>query len=282
MSRSILLLFFFFGWLVPLSAQDGVQLARVQYQRMFPGKGQLNESTFKGAFTIPIPMGEKWALVAGFRPEQLDWEYARLSQTMIQFGLNRSQGDRDWQVLALWRRNKTEDLETEPVDQWGIWALYKWRSQNGLKWGLGTYVNRERFGWLVVPLVYIDWKISDRWRAYGNLPITARIGYSVTEQFSTGLAFFGLASSYDDQMSTYIERRSNELTLFAEYQLWKGFFADLRFGMALGRQYGRFDQGDEMDLSLSLLRFGDDRTPYFETSGSVPILELGLTYRLMR
>ena len=123
--------------------------------------------------------------------------------------------------------------------------------------------NQEFFGPYLVPLVNLDWKISDKWSVVGLFPIYGKVKYQVNERISAGLSHFGLITTYrlgaEAYAGDYMERTSIDETLFARYKLGNNFYAEARLGYALGRSYAQYEADQKVDFSIPLIGFGDDR-----------------------
>jgi hypothetical protein len=147
--------------------------------------------------------------------------------------------------------------------QWGGLALYEKQFKTSLKMGFGAMFNQEFFGPYLVPLVNLDWKISDKWSIVGLFPVYGKIKYQVNERLSAGLSHFGLITTYrlgaEAYAGDYMERTSIDETLFARVKLGNNFYAEARLGYALGRSYAQYEADQKVDFSIPLIGFGDDR-----------------------
>lgn len=154
--------------------------------------------------------------------------------------------------------------------QFGGTFIYEKVYHERLKIGYGVLYNNEAFGTNLVPLVNLEWKISERWSISGLLPIYSKIKYKVNEKLNVGLYHFGLVTSYrlgeEAYQNDYIERRSIDLGLFARYNITGDVYVEGRYGYSFGRSYGQYDQNDKIDLALPLATIGDDRTQINESS----------------
>ncbi|MCP4884871.1 MAG: hypothetical protein GY908_13905, partial [Flavobacteriales bacterium] len=148
--------------------------------------------------------------------------------------------------------------------QLGALFLYEKKFREGLKMGFGAMYNQEFFGPYLVPLVNLDWIISERWSIKGLFPVYGKIKYQVNERLSTGLSHFGLITTYRlgdlAYQGDYIERKSIDESLFARYQLVANVYLEGRFGYAIGRSYAQYEADQKVDFSLPLVGFGDNRT----------------------
>ena len=147
--------------------------------------------------------------------------------------------------------------------QYGGMVLYENRYSDKLKMGFGAMYNQEFFGPYLVPLINLDWKLSERWSISGLLPIYAKIKYEINERLNVGFSHFGLATSYRmgniDYEGDYIERKSIDETLFARYRLVSDIFIEGRIGRTFGRSYAQYEADQKVDFSIPLISFGDNR-----------------------
>ncbi len=140
--------------------------------------------------------------------------------------------------------------------QMGALFLYEKKFREGLKMGFGLMYNQEFFGPNLVPLVNVDWQISERWSVTDMFPIYGKVLYKVNERFSAGLSHFGLITSYrlgdPEYEGDYMERKSIDEALFARYRLFGNIYLEGRFGYALGRSYAQYEADQKVDLNYSI------------------------------
>ena len=148
--------------------------------------------------------------------------------------------------------------------QFGGTFVYEKIYNENLKIGYGVLYNNETFGTNLVPLVNLEWKMSERWSMSGLLPIYSKIKYKVNDKLNVGMHHFGLVTSYrlgeEAYQNDYIERRSIDLGLFARYNLFGNIHVEGRYGYSFGRSYAQYDENDKIDLALPLATIGDNRT----------------------
>ncbi len=154
--------------------------------------------------------------------------------------------------------------------QFGGTFIYEKVYHERLKIGYGVLYNQEAFGSNVVPLVNLEWKMSERWSMSGLLPVNSKIKYKVNEKLKLGIYHFGLVTSYrlgkEAYKNDYIERRSIDIGLFARYKISGGIHIEGRYGYSFGRSYAQYNQNDKIDLALPLATIGDNRTQLNENS----------------
>ena len=171
------------------------------------------------------------------------------------------------------------DLEkvTSESFQFGGIAMFEKHFRETLTMRFGASFNQERFGPYVVPLVYLDWKLSEKWKIKALLPVYTRVSYQANESLSVGFYQFGLITSYhlehQDYAGNYMERSSIDLSLFARQRINGNIHLEARAGFALSREYAQYDGDEKIDFGLPLANFGDDRVqknanfndgPFFE------------------
>ena len=139
-----------------------------------------------------------------------------------------------------------------------------------LKIGYGVLYNQEVFGSHIVPLVKLNWKISEKWSISGLLPIYSKVKYKVTDKLNVGIHHFGLLTTYrlgeETHQNDYIERKNIDLGLFARYNIVGGVNIEGRYGYSFARSYAQYNQNDKVDLAFPLTKIGDDRTQINENS----------------
>lgn len=176
------------------------------------------------------------------------------------------------------------DFKNVDIDhfQMGALALYEKRFREGLKMGFGAMYNQEFFGPYFVPLVNLDWQISNKWSIVGLFPIYGKIKYQVNERLSTGLSHFGLITTYrlgsPEYEGDYMERKSIDESLFARYRLFGDIYIEGRVGYALGRSYAQYEADQKVDFSIPLIGFGDDRVQKNVSFNDGLIASLRLVY----
>lgn len=206
---------------------------------------------------------------------------AFIFQTGIVQKINDSNG---FQLLLVPRY--TTDFNGHNRKNWQLGAigLYEHRFNPKLLMRFGALYNGELFGPLLVPLIYADWHISERWSINGMFPISLKAGYKFNERLSGGYSHFGFITTYSINQpefnSDYIERNSIDETLFLRWKMIGNLHLETRIGYSLSRIYQQHSEDDKMDFRLSIFAFGDDRTQKNVNFSSGPIVSLRVVYNL--
>ena len=168
--------------------------------------------------------------------------------------------------------------------QFGGIAIYENKFKEHLTMGFGVLYNQEKFGPNVVPLINLNWQVSEKWWIGGLLPIYSKIRYQASERSSLGITHFGLITSYqlgaEELNGDYIERRSIDLSLFYRYRMFGDFHLEGRVGHTVGRAYEQYASDQMVDLTMPLTKIGDDRTINNVNFGDGLILDLRFVYSI--
>ena len=168
--------------------------------------------------------------------------------------------------------------------QLGGIVTYGKRYSEKLRMGFGALFNQEFFGPNLVPLIDLDWKISEKWSIVGMFPVYGKVKYRFNERLDGGWSHFGLVTTYrlgdPAYQGDYIDRRSIDETLFARYRVFGDFFLEGRFGYSLGRSYNQYEADQKVDFTLPLISIGDDRVPKTASIHDGWIASLRLVYSI--
>lgn len=166
--------------------------------------------------------------------------------------------------------------------QLGGIVMYEKKYSEDLTMRFGAQYNQEMGGPYAIPLVYLDWKVAEKWRINGMLPVYCKVNYLASEKLTTGFHFIGTIMSFklnDDAYNTdYIERNAIDLSLFANYKITKNIHAELRGGYALDRTYEQYNTNDQWSFGTAAMAFGDNRTLLNNEFGSFSFIYFRLAY----
>ena len=171
--------------------------------------------------------------------------------------------------------------------QVGFLSLFTNKKRDDLKWRYGAYANTEQYGLMLVPILGLYYvSPNTKFEADLNLPILADINYRLGSKFWLGMGFNGLGTTYNltqQNYSTngaYAVKTSNELVSYLRFKLTKSIFLNTKVGYAIGRSYDVYDANDNIDLALTNIYFGDDRTRLNKRFKDGAIFKVELLYRL--
>ena len=81
---------------------------------------------------------------------------------------------------------------------------------------MGTYANYDVFGWFVIPLFGIDWRIDARHNLFGIFPGSLNYEHKLSPRFSWGASFRAYTTSFGVRTGEYRRIDENPLGLFAD------------------------------------------------------------------
>jgi len=123
------------------------------------------------------------------------------------------------------------------VFQLGVYSLFTVTESEKFRYKFGLYYNRELFGNFFVPLVGIDWKVSDRLTIYGTLPNSMKFSYAVApSRFNAGIAFRSMTRSFrGEDVNTFVRYNELQLKTFVDFYITPKNVVFVEGGYFLGK-----------------------------------------------
>lgn len=78
----------------------------------------------------------------------------------------------------------------------------------------------------------------------------------------------------------YVCKTSKEVASYFRYKLSKSLYINTKFGYDFSRNYGVFNADDKIDLAVTSIYLGDDKTQLNENFADGAIFKMELLYRL--
>lgn len=286
--------------LITANAQNYIDIARFSYGNTPLNKfkntsEQTKVEEFGLQLTFPIVLNEKTVILTGLSADRsrlkLDPNFTgqtALNKVRLQFGLNQVHSEK-WTGTYALLPSISSDFETisKKDFQLGLFSLLTYTKKENLKYKFGFYANTEKYGPLFVPLLGLYYlSPNQKFESTLLLPGQADFNYQLARKTALGINFDGMTSSYNLHESIYIPkgqyivRSSNELYTYLQFQLGKSLVAKTKVGYSISRTYKVFDNDDKVDLSLSSLYFGDNRTQLNTNFEKGAIFKVELLYRI--
>ena len=145
------------------------------------------------------------------------------------------------------------------VFQLGAYSLFTVTQSDKFRYKFGLYYNREFFGNFFIPLVGIDWKVSDRLTIYGTLPNSMKFSYAVApSRVNTGIAFRSLTRSFrGEDVNTFVRYNELQLKTFFDFYITKKNVVFVEGGYFLGKTPLLYNNSDvKTPLPSNLLKEG--------------------------
>ena len=218
------------------------------------------------AAKAPLKINATDFILVGFSANRLTFSGDSLpggssfSATTLQVGYIANFGRYNITAVALPKVSSDFTAVTHHSFQMGGILVFSVKYSANFKLKYGCYYNQEFFGPLIVPIIGLDWKVNEKLRIFGNLPITATAEYTLSKRFSTGIFFNANTCSYlYDKQKQYIHKSTQEISAFGDLYLTKNMVFQTKLGYTLGRKYDLFNLSDKIDAKL-FTEIGDNRT----------------------
>lgn len=223
---------------------------------------------------LPIQLGEKsYLLIAPYYEQwQIDSASARnvfpiVRSVTLPIGLISALGDSRWSVMVLpVIRTNGEQLLGKNTFQLGSAFLLSYALQEKKKIGVGVFANREFFGWFVMPLLGIDWRINDRNYLFGQLPGRLTFEHHWRDRIYLGATFRGITNSFRLADGNYLRIDDNQLSVHMDYHVWKPICLTVEVGYGMVR---KLRTGQQVRDYTSHCKWGDG--PFIKVNGSYRI-----------
>jgi hypothetical protein len=145
------------------------------------------------------------------------------------------------------------------VFQIGVYSLFTVTESEKFRYKFGLFYNRELFGNFFVPLVGIDWKVSDRFSVYGTLPQSFKASYAlIPARVNTGLAFRSMVRTFrGEDNNTFVRYNELQFKAFFDFYLTPKNVVYIEGGYFLGKTPLLYNNVDtENPINSSLLKEG--------------------------
>jgi hypothetical protein len=145
------------------------------------------------------------------------------------------------------------------VFQIGAYSLFTVTESEKFRYKFGLYYNREFFGNFFVPLVGVDWKVTERFSVFGTLPQSFKASYSIVpSRLNAGLAFRSMTRSFrGEENITFVRYNELQFKTFFDFYLSKKNVVFIEGGYFLGKTPLLYNNADTKNpLNSDLLKEG--------------------------
>lgn len=277
-----------------LDAQNYVDLFRVDYS-ISPSNTFDNSNTttdlneISADLNIPIVVSEKATIITGALYESFTTalfpEFPRETIHGITFkaGVNYKYNDR-LSGTHVFIPRLASDLKVVDGNQfqYGLISIWKIEKDINTNYKFGFYTNSEFFGPFFVP-IFGFYKQTGPWELKATLPLNADFNYSFNPKTRVGFRYDGLIKSFNlnsnnNGINEYVAKANNEIGLY----LQKGFgpiHLRLFSGISVGRSLRTYQDNEKNKFTVTVFRFGDNRTQLNTDFANGFILKGGFIYR---
>lgn len=150
-------------------------------------------------------------------------------------------------------------------------VMLRIRKSEKFSYSLGVAYSRQFFGNVLVPVIGMDWNISDRWTYSGTLPVSEKLKYrmsnksfmGVSNDFSIGGGAYRLSKQMD---SKYFQLQQVRSSLFYEYAPAKNFSLQISAGYNISQKLDLYNKDEKVGL-----------VPFDNLNKRVPLQEINKT-----
>lgn len=281
-------------------AQNYVDIARIYFNTTplneFGNSGSKTRINELGVdLTIPIVL-KKTVLLTGLMAESTsvkldqDLAIARISSYTLRFGFNKKFSDA-WSGTFLAIPKLASDFResTDKNFQIGALGLLRYNRNETFNYKVGVYYNAELFGTFFVPILGLYHGGPDKkFEANVLLPSLVDLNYKIAQWANVGLNFTGQIKSYHLSGQTtgglpgYVVKTSNEICSYLRINFSSRISLYTRVGVSVLRSYKVYDQDDKIDLGISLLKIGDNRSQLNSNFSNGLLFQSILLYRFVQ
>ncbi|MBK8967491.1 MAG: hypothetical protein IPM36_12650 [Lewinellaceae bacterium] len=279
----------------PGIAQNYIDLFRADYtgstgNAFEPGPGTSNIREWLVDANIPVPISKNNTILTGFQFEHIrvsvyPQEQAVAVKTLgLKLGLNQRYSNKWSGSYFLFPKFASDLQRYKSADfQFGIAVLFKLTQQENLHFKFGALYNTDLFGPFVTPLLGLYFQQA-KWEANVLLPSMVDLNYRLVAALKVGLRFNGMIKSFNlntnfNGMQQYLARANNEIGGYLAWSFGKVHLIGM-IGYSIGRSYRTYARDDRINLGLSAIRLGDDRTQLNPDFKDGLVYKLSVLYRL--
>lgn len=282
-------------WATAGFGQNYIDLLRIEYSGspgndFKSGSGSSDVREWAAEATVPVRLTAANTFLTGFLFERVnvslyaDQHPVSVNTINLKLGLNQTYSGA-WSGSYLLLPKFSSDLKRYQRDdfQIGVAALLKYTKSKNLQFKFGAFYNTDLFGPFITPFLGLYFQ-REKWEANILLPRLVDLNYQIAPAFRLGLRFNGSIKSFHlnedfNGIPQYLSNSNSELGAYIGWALGRinlvGFI-----GHSLGRNYRTYAQGDQVDLAISVIKLGDDRTQLNGDFKDGPVFKLAALYRL--
>lgn len=277
-------------------AQSEQELFRLKYSAS-PSTQSGSKDILQGMglnIKFPLQASDRSKLVAGLTFESA-WstQYSKFlgdgvqglsMQLFLNQNLNNNKGFIAFSSVGIY--SDFEDISQEDI-RYSIGFLYKTKYYTRSKFSYGLVLNKQFFGVLVQPFLDFEFKINEKLKLAGPMPLNTRLLYSVNPKIRLMLFLKPDNGSYrlskSNNESRYLQIINWSTGLGLDYQFTRHWFFNIRGGYSLNRNLKVYDASQTGVVGI--LNFdltGKNRSPYLTHKENSIFAEITLSYNISK
>jgi hypothetical protein len=157
-----------------------------------------------------------------------------------------------------------------------------WKVNDNLTWKAVLGYRRQFYGPQYLVTVGMDWKASDRWRIFGDLPKDLTINYALNQKTNTGFNLSVQNSTYRlNNQDRYFEYNTVNPGLFVEHYISSKWAVRATGSYTLIRNMEIYNKTDKAKAFVDFAELGNRADPInLEVSPGLAF-KVGLSYRII-
>jgi len=174
-----------------------------------------------------------------------------------------------------------DDVSFDDVKLGGV-IQTSYSGKPGLTWRATVGYRDQWFGPQIIALIGLDWKVSEKWRIFGDAPRDLTIDYTINRKTHTGFTLEAVNTSYKLKNRQYLTHNTAQPGLFFERYITPSLALRAIASYSFIRHEDINDLGDETDAQINFVPFGYEPTPLNPSFSKGANLKLSLSYRVFR
>ncbi|WP_367770865.1 DUF6268 family outer membrane beta-barrel protein [Flavobacterium sp. WC2421] len=229
-------------------------------------------STFRASTLFPLVLNDKYAVITGadFNKQSLqlfpNTEYNHLYTTRLKLGMKVKYSEH-WSTTYVFLPKLASDYTNIDKNDFylGGAVVFKYKKSNTLNYRFGLYSSTEAFGLYFSPLIGIYYKSPNSlFELNVSFPGDFDVNYSIAKNTKIGIDYFGNSESFrlskEKLNPNYVQNNSLEFSSYIQNNsINKNLLLRFKLGFS-NNNYEVYPVNQKIDLGISSLRFGDDRT----------------------
>ena len=248
-------------------------------------------SIFDSKILLPVVLNKKTAIITGFdfniKNFQLypDANFNTLYYTRLKLGFTTQHSDK-WSgiyVLLPILSSNYKNIGAEDIYMGGL-AVLTYKKNKNFSYKFGIYTGYEASGLYITPIVGMYYTSpSKTFEASALLPGLFDVNYGLSASTRIGLDYKGNSETFkihtENMPLTYTENNTLEFSSYIQNNsLTKNLLLRLKVGVATNK-FDVYAANDKIDLAITPLRIGDNRTKLNTNLESSAFLKIQAIYR---
>jgi len=157
-----------------------------------------------------------------------------------------------------------------------------WKASNNMTWKATLGYRRQFYGPQYIVLLGMDWKASDKWRLFGDIPSSFTANYTVNEKVNTGFNLFVQNSTYRlNNLDRYFEYNTVNPGLYIERYISSKWAVRGTAAYTLIRNTEIYNKDDQAKGFVDFVELGDRKDPINPEMSTGISFKIGLSYRIV-